>query len=409
MKQIQFKNKMLEYMWQVFLTLYCISVFVSKSGVSIFGAVLILISIFILPWKELWQNQKGLVLFLSLYPLAILCNFFSLGGAASAAKVAYSWPWVLLALPATVVVTRKQDQKIAMVSSCVALIVACLNSYYLFFTDFGGHFEATTHVPSYWNVNRWGFYLVSAMVGLIGTIAYFDKQKNKKVTYGLLVIFCLSGVSLFLANKRGPCMAAIVGIGVISLLAPRVWKYLGVLAVLLILIVSLSDGFRQQLCSIVDVKKESSGKITSNNASNAGRLHIWQVNLEFYKEQPWFGTGFENTETYLRDFLNKKGPEYIQKYVFSEFSYRDQHSSYLTMWVQMGILFSIMFWGVFAFLVFTFIADWWQTRSFWSITILGLIAAHLFLFTVYTSIQSYEMTALFPFIAIRLKKANQFV
>lgn len=407
MKVVTIKNRVFEIFWQVTLALFCVSVFVSKSGLSIFGILLILSSLFLVNWSELFRERGELLAFVGLYPLAIILGFFSLGGAESALKVAISWPWPLLALPAYVVFTRVKDQKVALVSSCVGLIISCAMSFVIFFQEFGGVFGAQVRVRSFWDVSRWGVYLASSLIGLFALMLHFkakakeneNRSKNKNRTKLMQILIVIVLICLLLANSRAPWLAAAFGGGVFTFLFPRILKFFAILATTVALCLVFSTGLRERVLSVANVQKAADGTVTSTDRSNEGRLYMWKVGAEFFKEQPWFGTGFENTEKYLRDFIDRK-PGYREKYVTSEFSFRDQHSSYLTMLVQMGALFCLAFWSIFIYLTWILFKCWWKTRSLYSGAMVALIATHLLIFVFYTSIQSYEMIALFPFMVL---------
>ncbi|WP_374028803.1 O-antigen ligase family protein [Bdellovibrio bacteriovorus] len=395
MKEIVFKTRVTEIAWQALLALYCVSVFISKSAISIFGFFLILFSLFLINWKDLVRSHKEVLVLAGLYPLALLCSLFSLGGVESVIKTAHSWPWPLLALPAAVVFSRKSDHKLVLIASVIGLLLACGMSYYLFFKDFGGHFSSGVRVGSFWDISRWGLILSSSLMALFALVLYFEKQNNKKEFWFFLVVTLFAALSLLLSNTRAPWIAAAAGGMVMTLLFPRTLRFFAVVALLF----SLSQDVRDRVLTIINVQRTSDGKITSTDASNEGRLHMWQVGSEFFWQQPWFGTGFENSEEYLLKFVDSK-PGYREKYVTSQFSFSDQHSSYLATFVQMGAIFSCILFGVLTWLVFLHLTAYVQTRSLWAGSILALFTVHLVIFVFYTSIQSFEMVALFPFIGL---------
>lgn len=400
MEKIKFKSVIFEKIWQGLVALFCISIFVSKSGLSIFGSLLILISLFLIPWKDVVKKRKEILIFVSLYPLAIICNFFSLGGLGSSLKVAASWPWVLLALPALVVFLRPRDQKIALVSGIFGFTVACFLSFYYFFHNYDGIFAPNVRVPSFWDISRWGLYLASSLIALIALTKLFRDKKERRLFYLMQSLLVIGAASLLLSNTRAPWLAAAIGIFVFFCLYPRMLKSFRAYVVILILCFALVPALRARVSSMFEVQTTADGKITSTDGSNAGRLHMWQVAMDFYKEQPWFGTGFENTEEHLRAYLDQRGEEYKAKYVTSEYSYRDQHSAYFSNLVQMGILFSVVFWGVLAYLFVGFVRIWLLNRSLWAGTMIALMVCHGVLFVFYSSNNSFDMVALFPFIAL---------
>lgn len=399
MEKIEFKSLIFEKIWQVLLGLFCVSAFVSKSGISIFGILLILISVFILPWKEIAKNRKEVLIFIGLYPLAILCNLFSLGGVQSAVKVAVSWPWVLLALPGLVVFLRPRDQKVALLAAGLGFFLACLNAIYIFIVQFGGQFGSEVRVASFWDLGRWGVFVASSFLALLALYQYFQSKGNQRkyifLGLSLLGLFCL-----FVSNTRAPWVAALLSCFVLCWLNPKLFRLLLFYVVLCVIAVFSSAGLRERIASIYNVEKSADGAYTSTDASNAGRLNMWKLAMVFYQRQPWFGTGFENTEKPLREFISTQDDEFRSRYITAEYSYRDQHSSYVSTLVQMGMLFSLIFWGVLLWLFTKHIIVWRGGSSLWASFVIALFFCHGVLFAFYTSSSSYEMLAFFPFVAL---------
>ncbi|WII71845.1 O-antigen ligase family protein [Bdellovibrio sp. 22V] len=395
---IKLENRFFRLLWQITLVLCCLSVFVSKSGLSIAGTFLLLLSCIIIEWGVLWRERKGLLLIVFLYPLAILLSFFSLGGTESAFKVLISWPWPLFVLPAYVVSKRKDDQKIVLVTLCISLLFACVQSYLIFFKDFNGVFDSDVRVRSFWDISRWGVFLVSAILGLLAMVLYFDRQRKRKYVIIFQILALMAEVSLILSNTRAPWISAGVSVFLMVLFFPRLFKFSMVMAFLLIVMLSFNEGMRDRLASVLNIQS-ANGRVTSTDASNEARLYMWKVGAEFFWGQPWFGTGFENSERYLRTFVDSK-PGYKEKYITDQFSFRDHHSSYLAMFVQMGAIFAIIFWGIYFGAFFLMFKNWHRTRDLWSGTVFLLMIAHSVMFVFYTSVQSFEMIALFPFIGL---------
>ncbi|WP_415062033.1 O-antigen ligase family protein [Bdellovibrio sp.] len=403
MREITIKNKYVESFWKIVLFLFCVSVYTSKSGLSIFGVLLILLSAFYVDWKD-FGKQKFLVGAVTLYPLAILCNLFSLGGVASSLKVVYSWPWPLLVIPAYLVSRRPKDWRLGFVALALGFIIACGKSLYTFITVHGGVFSSAVRVDSFWDIGRWGVFLAVTTLALFGVYGSQKLQKTyEKVV--VLALFALGFVCLILSNTRAPWLAFGVGFTLYCFSDRRLLKYYFGLFALVLLLVFSNSGLRDRTSSIGSIKTDQTGQITSGDPSNAGRLHMWKVAMDFYREQPWFGTGFESVEAPLRAFLDVKGSEYKEKYTKVEFSFRDQHSSYFGILVQMGVLFFLFFWFFLAGIFFKSLRDAIRLRDKTSSLLCCILATHFVIFVFYSSFGSYEMISLFPFLALR--KLNQ--
>lgn len=378
------------------------SVYTSKSGVSIFGLILVLGSLYLVNWKDFYK-EKHLIVAMALYPLAIFCNLFSLGGVQSSLKIIYSWPWPLMVLPAYVVSRRRTDWRIGLWGLVVGLLISSGMAAFRFVSEYGGNFASNVRVTAFWDIGRWGVFLsVTSVVLLALTCSPQIADKRKKMAFAFL--FVLSCVLLALANTRAPWIAFGVAFTLFCLLPPRRWGYLFGFISVVVLVALLNSGIRSRLVSIAEVKKDGAGRITSTNESNAGRLHMWKVALDFYKEQPWFGTGFENVESPLRAFLSGQSAEYLEKYTKIEFSYRDQHSSYLAVLVQMGVFFFVVFWLYWVWILVGSLIAAIKGIEGGKILFLVLLS-HLIIFVFYSSFGSYEMVALFPFLVLlKIKK-----
>ena len=141
--------------------------------------------------------------------------------------------------------------------------------------------------------------------------------------------------------------------------------------------------------SIFAVQVQSE-QFTSADPSNAGRLHMWKVALDFFQEQPFFGTGFESTEVPLRKFIENKGAEYSDRFTKTEFSYRDQHSSYLNTLVQMGALFFTYCWIGIIIIFYQIVIAFWRARTKNSLYVLAGSLYCFIVFIFYSAFNSYE-------------------
>lgn len=389
--------------WQIVIFLFCASIFTSKSGLSIFGVLLLGLAPFVVDWKEFGKN-KILVSCVFLYPLAAIISLISIGGLASAARVLYAWPWPLLVIPAFAVLKSPQDWGVGLWGLVAGLFVGCSRALYRFFAEFQGVLTSQVRITGFWDIGRWGVFLAVACIVLF-CVYMAPSKKDRMKKGGLFFLFALSSVCLVLSNTRAAWLAFIVSFVVFCFLPPRRLKYLFSLLALVVVLLLSNEGLRSRFFSVIEVSKDATGRITSTDNSNAGRLHMWKVALDFYKEQPWFGTGFESTEKPLRAFIEKQSPEYLEKYTRVEFSYRDQHSSYLAILVQMGTIFFVIFW---AFLGLIFIRSLRGARrgSEREKILFLVLLSHLVIFVFYGSFSSYEMAVLFPFLVL-LEEPNR--
>ena len=213
----------------------------------------------------------------------------------------------------------------------------------------------------------------------------------------------MTSFSFLLSNTRGPLAALIIILSLLSFTDKRILKNALIMFSILFTFFIANDSFSERIRSIFSVNLNTE-KLTSTNQSNASRLDMWKVAFDFYKEQPLFGTGFENTKVPLENFLEKMGPEYIEKYTKAEFSYNDQHSSYLNILIQMGIFFFIYCWGGILIIFLTQLKKYFSTKDTYSRLFLAGIIYNLIVSIFYSSFSSYESILLIIPLALVGKK-----
>lgn len=396
---------MLSYLWLTFWALFGVSMFVSKSGISIFGTALILWSIFKVDWRERARSNPWFYVVIGFFPLAMFVSFLSIGGEAAAIKVLMSWSWPLYVIPFSVLITDRKALKVFIWSLVVGLLLGCAKALQIFAMDFQYSFAPGTRVASFWDIGRWGVFLSCSSVvlfSIMGNQGIWNRiSKYKKI--GIVCLFALSLIFLAMVNARGPWLASLVGIGVIGISGKRYFKCLLMALVLFAGSWVVIPGSLNRFKSSFNVKKEN-GVITSSDGSNAARLHMWKVAGDFFKEQPIFGTGFESAEKPMREFLAKQTTEYQTKYVDSEFSFNDQHNSYLWVLVQLGIIFFVIFWGVVGFLMFKATPAFFMENDLLLKLSYGLIVNQLFVYLFYSSVSSYETLWFFPMLWVLSQK-----
>ncbi|WP_413578490.1 O-antigen ligase family protein [Bdellovibrio sp. HCB290] len=394
---IESESKISRNIWLSLWALFAVSMFVSKSGISIFGTILLLWSLFKINWKATIRQNYWFAVLLSIYPLAILVSLLSIAGLDAALKVAREWAWPLYIIPFSLLFQDKKGIKVFSWGSAIGLIAAFIKAIVLFGSDWHWALGSQTRVASFWDISRWGYFLSCSSVvlfALIGhSVTWSKMNRLQKVALPLLLVCSL--VFLVLSNTRGPWLATFLGLAALGVSGKRYFKMLCAFAVFVVLSLVVTPGVLDRLESSFSAKTEN-GVVTSKDASNAGRLHMWQVNLEMAQENLFFGTGFESVEKPLREFIEKKGTEYRNRYVFSEFSFRDQHSSYLQILVQLGIVFFVFFWGVVGILVLLSFRAFFKSQDVWVKTAFALTVTQLFMFIFYSSISSFEGLWFYP-------------
>ncbi len=381
--------------WTVLCFLFGISIFTSKSGMSILGGILILISPTLISLKEL-KSKPVVALIATLYPIALIISSFSLTGFEATKIILSGWVWPLISLPAFVIYKNPSLRKSFFIGSCTGILIGCLYSLYLFLTKYNTTFTAAVRVESFWDIGRWGTFLAVATVAMASQFrSVFTSKKTMlyKVCFSLLLL--LSTFCLILSNTRAPWMGALIGLFFLVILKTRVRYSILIYLAVVIAIVFATPAIKERFESIFKINKNENGKISSTDPSNAGRLHMWKVAFDLFKENPIFGVGFENTEKPLKEFLSRQTQEYRDSYTTIEYSYRDQHSSYISFLVQMGIIFSALIWILSAYLFLQNLNKYLKNNFRGSLLPAAVLVCFFIEFVFYSSLNTFESTLFF--------------
>lgn len=380
--------KFVLWFWRFSWVMFGLSFFTSKSGLSIFSGLLILTSLYFINWKAFFK-QRWLALFAASVPLGMFLNLFSLGGWESSVRFLASNPWPLMAIPGFCLIKQKEELNFLLWPLSFSLIAALIKSLHIFNNDYGFIFSTKTRVQSYFDIGRWGQFIASAGVVLAG-LSYSKVFKKNIVSNFLRILFIFSTLFLIVSNTRGPWLGFFIGIVVLAILVRKHLIAISVTMAVAILIVMSSSGISNRVKSIFAVGQDRAGKITSVDASNAGRLHMWKVSIDHVADNIFFGAGFKNLESSLRPFLNKQTEYYLNEYVTAEFSYNDAHSSYLQSLVEMGIFFFAYYWAIIlGFFIYAVKKSFVHKNIFFPIVVAGILA-NLIIYIFYSSYASYE-------------------
>ena len=378
--------------WRFCWIMFGLSFFTSKSGLSIFSALLLLISLFFINWNT-FIKDKWMVLFAATVPIGMFLNLFSLGGWESSIKFLLSNPWPLLVIPGYCLIQKEKEIRFFLWPLILGFCAALIKSAEIFYHTYEFIFTSQARVHSFYDIGRWGQFIATAAVALLG-LSYPTVIKDKRILICIRILFVLSFVFLLLSNTRGPWLGFAGGAMLIVLLMRKYLKTMAILVLLVSAVAFSSDGVFERVNSIFAVSKDASGKITSDNTSNAGRLHMWQVALDRAPENLFFGTGFRNTEAPLRAFLDRQSDEYKNKYITAQFSLNDSHSSYLQSLTEMGILFFIIYWSSLVYCLVFFLNEYFKTGISLYLISGAIIFSSLIIFVFYSSYETYEAALL---------------
>lgn len=380
--------KYIYWFWLVCWIMFGLSFFTSKSGLSIFSSLLIIISVFYVDWKA-FLKEKWLVLFVMTLPLGMFLNLFSLGGWESSLKFLLANPWPLMIIPGFHLIKQGNGLRFFLWPLALSLVAAMVKSASIFYDSYGLVFTSQTRVHSFFDIGRWGQFVASAALALF-VLSYPQSLMRKKHTWLCRTLFVFSFVFLILSNTRGPWLGFIAGVILVIPLMRRYYKIVLSGAILTLILAFTLKGIEQRIESIFMIRSDESGRITSDDNSNAGRLHMWRIAADRVSLHPIFGTGFRNSEGAMKDFLSNKDQSYLDRYTKTEFSYSDAHSSYLQSLVEMGIVFFIYYWGVLLVYLATLLKSTIDKSDTFAILSVGLLFLNFTVYIFYSSFASYE-------------------
>ena len=381
-------------MVQALFGLFGLSFLISKSAFTLLYTVVVLFGLFKFEWSIVTRLPVLEKVLIALFPVAIALNFFSAGGAGAALEVLTRWTWPLIYFPFVYLHENKRERILFFKGLGLSLFIACLYSFVRFSGEYD--FDSTARVSSFWDILRWAYFLAVAITILFAILIKTDfiNARTRKFVFLLLV---MAVTSLVLTASRGAWMGALVGTFCVLITQRKSFKYYLGYGVLVFLILFSNTGIRHRVLSSFDIKREQ-GKITSEDGSNAGRLHMWKVASDLYQEVPFFGVGFNNSKASLKEFIEKQNPEYAQKYTRVEYSYNDQHSSYMTLLLQFGGIFFIFLYG------FLLVVTVKARRE--EIYIPAIMCSYVVYF-FYSAIVSFEAVVIFGLISLMILKLRK--
>lgn len=338
----------------VLFGLFGLSFFVSKSAFTLFYGLAVLFGLYQFEWRSFFKRSYLEIAIIFLYPLAIFLNLFSMGGFEhGAVNVLQKWTWPLVYFAVDYLQKNKPERIFFFKALGVSLFVACVYSLLIFLVGANFVFSTKLRVASFWDISRWGYFCAMAIIILLSLLIdkkALDGSQWKKI----LVLFFLCCFCLVINNSRAPMFGALIGIVVVLFMHRVSIKYYLGFLLAVVLLISSSAGLRARILSSFSIERKD-GQIVSQNDSNAARLNMWKGTMDLYKQTPYFGVGFDYTKPAFEKFfatMKTVDAEYVSRISAGEFSYNDQHSSYLSVLLQLGGIFFVCLYSFFLLVLY---------------------------------------------------------
>lgn len=320
-----------------------LSLGVSKAGVSLFSALLLLafISLWALNRDQFHYSQLSTVSrsLLALFCVGLVCSMLSYGGSESAKDFANKGS-LFLVLPMSLFFLRYQTARVsALYALLLGGMVACGYSFYLWL-----QMSATgvlDRVASFWDLGRWGEYLCYFLMLLTPLLFSSAQSRQRKVL--VIVCYVVALLTLLTSGMRGPFLAIAIATGAYfvlfnrRLLLPFSLLFVALLGLVYVSAPTVIEYAIARFASIFDF----------TNLSNLARIHMWAHALDFFDynlthdiRSVFFGSGFENLAATFEPFLDATDQRTALMTVSGgEASYNDHHNALLNALNKMGVVY----------------------------------------------------------------------
>lgn len=314
--------------------LYILSLFISKFGISLFGGILAIYSIYYF-FKN--DKPKDFILPFFILILGLILQCFSLGGFKSFIIFSYK-NYFLLILPLVPILLKDIKENYIVNTVASSLFIGILKSFYNFYKDYNLQYSSSIRVDSFFDIMRWGIILV---MGLLIILPYLNKKR-----IFLWIVFFLGIISLALNNSRGPILSLILGIIIFIILKKKIKLGIGILVVL------ISAFFILKSTNILNQFSDRMESINNTKSGgNAARIFMWKKGMSFMtdslkenKKIFFFGTGINNRKKIFEKYLIENTDyKELNDDVKVGVSFDDSHNSYINMFVQTGFIFTIIY------------------------------------------------------------------
>lgn len=314
--------------------LYILSLFISKFGISLFGGILAIYSIYYF-FKN--DKPKDFILPFFILVLGLILQCFSLGGLKSFRIFSYK-NYFLLILPLVPILLKDIKENYIINTIATSLFIGILKSFYNFYKDYNLQYSSSIRVDSFFDIMRWGIILV---MGLLIILPYLDKKR-----IFLWIVFFLGIISLALNNSRGPILSLILGIIIFIILKKKIKLGIGIIVVL------ISAFFILKSTNILNQFSDRMESINNTKSGgNAARIFMWKKGMSFMtdslkenKKIFFFGTGINNRKKIFEKYLIENTDyKELNDDVKVGVSFDDSHNAYINMFVQTGFIFTIIY------------------------------------------------------------------
>ena len=327
--------------------IYTLSLFISKSGVSIGLGFLVLAFLFYL-WDKrkinLTPEEKYILVILVLLPIFSL---FSAGGAHSFQRaLEKSYRYIgLFFIP--YFLYKDRVVKIVLSLFSLSIIISFINGI-LYYKKLKWNFNVRFLSFSSNTLDEAHILAMGSMLILVA-IVYYIKERKYIFTLLFTLTLILAVAALVMTQGRGAWLGFGAGLFVVSFFLFKNKKIFTAITILTLLL-----GYGSINSKALENNRYIKRFESIKNKDNS-RILLWESGIEMYKANPIFGVGRDNTGDYSLEYMKNhfKGqkPNYFSKKMMELAGAGNLHSLYVTSLAEEGIL-SIPFIGMFLFILY---------------------------------------------------------
>lgn len=375
--------------------LYILSLFISKFGISLFGGILAIYSIYYF-FKN--DKPKDFILPFFILVLGLILQCFSLGGLKSFRIFSYK-NYFLLILPLVPILLKDIKENYIINTIATSLFIGILKSFYNFYKDYNLQYSSSIRVDSFFDIMRWGIILV---MGLLIILPYLDKKR-----IFLWIVFFLGIISLALNNSRGPILSLILGIIIFIILKKKIKLGIGIIVVL------ISAFFILKSTNILNQFSDRMESINNTKSGgNAARIFMWKKGMSFMtdslkenKKIFFFGTGINNRKNIFEKYLIENTDyKELSEDIKVGVSFDDSHNAYINMFVQTGFIFTIIYYIMLFYYTIMIFINYFKYKHSSTLSSFLAIIAFYFCGIFYGYSFTYETFTFFFILGIGLIK-----
>ena len=333
--------------------IYTLSLFISKSGVSI-GLGFLALAFLLYLWDKrkinLTTEEKYILVILILLPIFSL---FSAGGTHSFQRALEKSYRYLPIFSIPLFITSERVIKIILSLFSLSIFISFINGIF-FYKKLKWNFNARLISFSSHPLDEAHILAMGSLL-LLALIIYNIKFKKYKELPIYLLAFILALIALVMTQGRGAWLGFLGGLFVVVFLLMKN-KKLFIVGVILVGVLGVGVVTSKGLENNRYIKRFESIQ-NLEDTSNKIRLFMWESSIDMFKNNLPFGVGRDNAGKYALEYMEKKNKYDEMKHKWAKAHLKEiagsgnLHSMYFTTLAEEGIL-AFPFIGMFLFILY---------------------------------------------------------